>query len=175
MLQLLEVSQGLGFDAVGKVGGSLCLLESCRGSGSVVMRVLELERDSVVARAVFPTRTSCLKLPKPSCYHPGWGSGLGPHPGLGAQLSEQRPPNSGCLAESGQIETSPSLCSGEDALMGIGREVGAGPAGEGFPHSAVVLKLGAEDTVVVAKPTRLMGKCCFAQKNFLGRYSIRML
>lgn len=173
MLQLLEVSQGLGCDAVGEVGGNLCLLESCRGSGTVVMRVPELERDSAVARAVFPTRTPCLKLPKPSCHHLGWSSGLGPHPpGLGAQLSE---PNSGCFAESGQIEASPSLCSGEDALMGIGREVGAGPAREGFPHSTVVLKLGAEDTVAVAKPTRLMGKCCFAQRSFLGKYPVCML
>lgn len=120
-----------------------------------------------MARAVFPTNTPYLKLPKPSRHQQGWGSGFGSALILldwrhQVELSGQRPPNSGGLAESGQIETSPSLCSGEDALMGVGWEVGAGPAGEGFPHSTVVLKMGAEDEVVVAKPTRLIGKSCFA-------------
>lgn len=52
----------------------MCLLESCWGTDSVVMRVLELERDPVVAGAVFPTRTPYLKLPKPSRHHTGWGA-----------------------------------------------------------------------------------------------------
>lgn len=157
MLQLLEVSQGLGCDAVGEVGGSsMCLLESCWGSGSVVMRVLELERDPVVARAVFPTRTPCLKLPQTITASPGVGFRACPcshPPGLGAQLSEQRPPNPGCLGENEQRVTSPSLCSGEGVWMGMEWEVGAGPGSEGFPLNAVVLKMRAEDEVVMAKPT----------------------
>lgn len=59
--------------------------------------------------------------------------------------------------------------------MGMGLEAGARPAREGFPHSAVVLKMGAEDEVVMAKPTRLTGKCCFAQRSFLGKYPTCML
>lgn len=59
--------------------------------------------------------------------------------------------------------------------MGIGWEVGAGAAGEGFSHTAVALKVGEEDKVVVAKPTKLIGKCCFAQRSFLGKYPTRML
>lgn len=38
-------------------------------------------------------------------------------------------------------------------MMGMEWEVGAGPGSEGFPLSAVVLKMRAEDEVVVAKPT----------------------
>lgn len=82
MLQLLEVSQGLGCDAVGEVGrqhvsaGKLLGQWQCgyEGPGAA-------ERpcggQSCVARAVFPTRTHSLKLPKPSGHHSGWGSGLG--------------------------------------------------------------------------------------------------
>lgn len=36
--------------------------------------------------------------------------------------------------------------------MGIGWEVGAGPAAQGFTRSAVVLKMGAEDKVAAQKP-----------------------
>lgn len=37
--------------------------------------------------------------------------------------------------------------------MGMGLEVGAGPdTGRGGPRSVVVLKMGAEDEVVVEKP-----------------------
>lgn len=53
--------------------------------------------------------------------------------------------------------------------MEMGWEVSAGPAGEGFPHSAVLLKMGAEDEVVVAKSTGLTTKCCFARRRFQGK------
>lgn len=48
------------------------------------------------------------------------------------------------------------------SAVGMGWEVGAGLYRKRFPLSTVVLKVGAEDEVVVAKPTGLMGKCCFA-------------
>lgn len=38
-------------------------------------------------------------------------------------------------------------------MMGMEWEVGVGPGSERFPLSAVVIKMRAEDEVVVAKPT----------------------
>lgn len=42
--------------------GSRCLLASCQSTGSVDRRALEQERDSAVARAVFPTSNPCLNF-----------------------------------------------------------------------------------------------------------------
>lgn len=134
MLQLLEVSQGLGCDAVGEVGGSsMCLLESCWGSGSVVMRVLELERDPVVARAVFPTRTPCLKLPQTITASPGVGFMACPcshPPGLGAQLSADRDHQIQAVWEKMSRESVPHLSA-------VGRVSGWGWSGRLVRDQAV--------------------------------------
>lgn len=68
------------------------------------------------------------------------------------ELSEQGPPNPGWFAVGRQGDASVALGSKEGALMGVGWEVGAGPAMGVFPHSVVVLKIGAEDEDVVDKP-----------------------
>lgn len=68
------------------------------------------------------------------------------------ELSEEGPPNPGWFAVGRQGATSLALGSKEAALVGMGWEAGAGPATGVFPHSMVMLKIGAEDEDVVEKP-----------------------
>ena len=137
----------------------MCLLASCWGTGSADMGVLEPERGLVVAGDVFSTGTPCLKLPRASMAllaSPGTGVRFCPcchPPGWRGQLSECTPTNLGWFAGGGQGATSLALCSEEGDPMGTGWEDSAGPAMRGgFPCSRVVLKVGAEDEVVVEKP-----------------------
>lgn len=79
----------------------------------------------------------------PCCHSQGWKG----------QLSEWGPPNPGWFEKSGQGSTSQALCSKKRAQMGMGWQVGAGPATGVFPCSTLVLKMGAELEAAVEKPT----------------------